>query len=129
MVRSTSYIATHPGETIKEQLLDRELTQKEFASRMDLSEKYISQLINGEVTLTQDVAFRLEMVLGIPAKFWNNLEVIYQEKLAMVYSENNMKADSSLAKKFPCQEEDDSTLQPPGCIGRISGQSSCNRYY
>ena len=73
MVKSRSFIATPPGATIKEQLLDRGLSQKEFAVRMGMSEKHISKLINGEVQLTPDVAVRLEMVLGVPAKFWNKL--------------------------------------------------------
>ena len=81
MVRSRSIIATPPGATIKEQLNDRGMSQKEFAVRMDMSEKHISKLINGEVQLTPEVAVRLEMVLGVPAKFWNNLEAIYREKL------------------------------------------------
>ena len=49
MVKSRSFIATPPGATIKEQLLDRGLSQKEFAVRMGMSEKHISKLINGEV--------------------------------------------------------------------------------
>lgn len=84
MLESDTYIATPPGETIREQLADRGLTQKEFAVHMNLSEKHISKLINGEVQLTQDVANRLESVLGVPASFWNNLESIYREKLAKV---------------------------------------------
>ena len=69
MVRSRSFIATPPGATIKEQLNDRGMSQKEFAARMDMSEKHISKLINGEVQLTPEVAVRLEVVLGVPAKF------------------------------------------------------------
>ena len=84
MVRSRSFIATPPGATIKEQLNDRGMSQKEFSARMDMSEKHISRLINGDVQLTSEVAVRLEMVLGVPAKFWNNLEAIYREKLIKV---------------------------------------------
>ena len=84
MVRSRSYVATPPGATIKEQLVDRGMSQKEFAARMDMSEKHISRLINGDVVLTPDVAMRLEMVLGVPAHFWNNLESIYREKILLV---------------------------------------------
>ena len=62
MVRSRSYIATPPGATIKEQLNDRGMSQKEFAARMDMSEKHISKIINGEVQLTPETAVRLEMV-------------------------------------------------------------------
>lgn len=104
MLRSTTYIATPPGATIREQLADRGLTQKEFAVRMNLSEKHISKLINGEVQLTQEVARRLESVLGLPASFWNNLESIYREKLAKVHDENTMTHDMELARKFPYHE-------------------------
>ena len=83
MIRSRSTIATPPGATIKEQLVDRGMSQKEFAERMDLSEKHISKLINGEAQLTSDVAVRLEMVLGVPAQFWSKLEANYREKLAI----------------------------------------------
>ena len=104
MVRSRSYIATPPGATIKEQLNDRKMSQKEFAARMDMSEKHISKLINGDVQLTPDVAVRLEMVLGVPAKFWNNLEAIYREKLIKVEAENKMEEDERLVKQLPYNE-------------------------
>lgn len=81
MVRSRTYIASPPGATIKEQLNDRGMSQKEFAARMDMSEKHICKLINGEVQLTIETAVRLEKVLGVPAQFWNNLEAIYREKI------------------------------------------------
>ena len=45
MVKSRSFIATPPGATIKEQLLDRGFSQKEFALRMGMSEKHMSKLI------------------------------------------------------------------------------------
>ena len=104
MVRSRSYIATPPGATIKEQLNDRGMSQKEFAARMDMSEKHISKLINGDVQLTPEVAVRLEMVLGVPARFWNNLEAVYREKLIKVEAENAMDADEALAKQLPYSE-------------------------
>ena len=68
--RSKTFIAIPPGMTIKEVLENRHMTQKELASRMDMSEKHISKLINGEVPLTQDVALRLERVFGVDASFW-----------------------------------------------------------
>ena len=76
MVRSRSYIAIPPGATIKEQIVDRGMSQKEFAVRMGMTEKHISKLINGEVQLTIDVARRLEMVLSVPTQFWCNLESV-----------------------------------------------------
>jgi len=104
MIKSRTYIAIPPGTTIKEQLTDRKMSQKEFASRMDMSEKHISRLINGEVQLTCDVAMRLESVLGLPAHFWNNLEIIYREKLIKAQEENEMDSDLEIVKKFPYNE-------------------------
>lgn len=104
MEKSKTYIATAPGATIKEQLDNRGMSQKEFAIRMDMSQKHISKLINGEVQLTTDVANRLEMVLGLPAKFWCNLETIYREKLFLVQEENAMAEDTEIAKNYPYSE-------------------------
>lgn len=115
MMKSRSYIATPPGATIKEQLNDRGMSQKEFSARMDMSEKHISKLINGEVALTSDVAIRLEMVLGLPAHFWNNLESIYREKLLKVQNENDMDQDIEIAKKFPYKE-----MQNNGWVPKVS---------
>jgi HTH-type transcriptional regulator/antitoxin HigA len=104
MVRSRSFIATPPGATIKEQLNDRGMTQKAFAARMGMSEKHISKLINGDVQLTQETAAKLEIVLGVPAKFWNNLEAIYREKIVKAEEENALDADVEIAKRFPYKE-------------------------
>lgn len=93
MIKSKTFIATPPGATIKEQLTDKGLSLKEFAVQMDIPEKDISKLINGEVPLTHEMAIKLEMVLGLPAIFWNNLESIYREKILKVMAENDMKED------------------------------------
>ena len=99
---SKTYIAIPPGETIKEQLEDRDMSQKEFARRMDLSEKHVSRLLNGKVGLTHDTALKLESVLGIKAEFWNNLENRYREKLALVKSENEKEFTENLEGARRC---------------------------
>lgn len=104
MLKSKSYVAVPPGATIKEQITDRGMTQKELAARMCMTEKHISKLINGEVQLTHDVANRLESVLGIPARFWNQLEVIYREKIWKIREENYMDEDKNIAKELPYKE-------------------------
>lgn len=104
MVRSRSFIAIPPGETIKELLDDRGMSQKELAGRLGMSEKHISKLINGEVQLTMDMARRLEMVLGPSAQFWCKLEAFYREDLLKALEENAMEADIGIAKRLPYKE-------------------------
>ena len=97
-------VAIPPGATIKEQLEQRQMTQKEFAARIDFSQKHVSHLINGTVQLTPEVAYRLEMVFGIPARFWNNLEAIYREKLVQIEHQKEIEKEYEIARQFPYQK-------------------------
>ena len=103
-MRETTIYASPPGDTIREQLEMRRMTQREFARRMDLTDKHVSHLLNGKVYLTKEMAYRLEMVLGIPVSFWLNLDALYQEKLIKLEEEKSIKEEAELAKKFPYAE-------------------------
>lgn len=74
-------IAVPPGKTICEQLEYRDITQKELALRMGMSEKNISSLIGGYVKLDHNIALKLESGLGVPAEFWDRFEYLYREQL------------------------------------------------
>ena len=104
MKKSNNVIAIAPGETIKEQLVERGMKQKEFAVRMGMSEKHISKLINGEVQLTIEMARKLEMVLGAPTQFWCNLETIYREDLIRIKEEKLMSEDVKIAQMLPYKQ-------------------------
>lgn len=93
MEYSKNYMAIPPGETIREQLEERQLSQKEFAVRMRLSEKYVNRLINGKVALTPSIAISLEDALGVPANFWLNLESSYRENRKRVIEERAKEED------------------------------------
>lgn len=97
-------IAIPPGETIKEQLELCDMLQNEFAERMGMSTKHISQLITGKVPLTHQTALKLETVLGIPARFWNNLESLYQEDLARIKQEFELEEEIEIVSLIPFNE-------------------------
>ncbi len=100
MEHSKTYIAVPPGETIREMLDDRNISQNEFAVRMGMSAKHISRLINGKVELTPDTALKLEYVLGMPASFWLNFEALYRADLAKVRQENKLESEENFVKKI-----------------------------
>lgn len=83
-MKNNTVIATPPGATIKEQLEDRCIGKEAFAAMMEMSEQKMSSLLDGRIPLTEEIAARLETVLGVPAQFWNNLETIYREKLKII---------------------------------------------
>ena len=100
-MHSKKTVAVPPGATIRDQLENRGMSQKDFALHMGMTEKHISRLINGEVQLTPDVSLRLENVLGISADFWGNLEARYQLKLARVKKELEDEQEEEFVAKFP----------------------------
>ena len=55
-----------PGEIIKEYLDARGLTQKEVSKRTGVSERHLSQLLNGKTRLTEDMAQLRGQVSGVP---------------------------------------------------------------
>ena len=70
-----------PGETIKELLESRNITQLDLSLKTGINKKTINEIINGKAPISISTAQKLEYVFNIPASFWNNLERNYQETL------------------------------------------------
>jgi HTH-type transcriptional regulator / antitoxin HigA len=73
-------LLSHPGETLKDALEENEMSQKELAARLNLSEKHISKIINGTEPISNATALKLENVFHLPASFWNALQSKYFER-------------------------------------------------
>lgn len=66
---------SHPGEILKSHyLVPREMSQKCFADSIEVSEKHLSQIINGHRRLEADVATRIAKALKTTTDFWLNLQ-------------------------------------------------------
>lgn len=72
----TMHDPAHPGEILKELLLDPlELTVTDAASHLGISRKTLSKILNGNGSITTEMALRLEMVFGKPsAAHWLRLQ-------------------------------------------------------
>lgn len=73
-------IAFHPGYYVKEILEELEITQEEFAVQLGVTGKTLSQLINGKINLSKDVASKLSIMLGTSVDVWLNLQQTYIEE-------------------------------------------------
>lgn len=82
--------AVPPGETLRELLDERGLTQRDLARRADLSPKHVNRLLQGLVPLSADVAQRLEHVTGTPARIWNQLEANYRSDLERLRAKRDL---------------------------------------
>lgn len=74
--------AVHPGETLAETLLERGMTQAEFAERMGSSTKHVNEIVKGHSGYTADFAIRMERVLGVSARLWLQLQSNYRLDVA-----------------------------------------------
>ena len=70
-----------PGEHLEEEIEYIGMTESELADKMGMSEQAVGELIKGEIAVTQDIADKLELVLGVPSHMWVNLEARYQRTL------------------------------------------------
>jgi HTH-type transcriptional regulator / antitoxin HigA len=104
--------AMHPGETLREELETANISQVELTQRTGISEKHISQIINGEASITPDTAIKLERSLGVPAEFWANLQKNYDVTVARIESDRRLAKEMEESKRFRCYEE----LISVGCI-------------
>jgi len=101
----TPNVAIAPGRTIQNEIINLDMTQREFAERLWISEKHLSQLINWKVWLTFDLAQKLERITKIKASFWNKLEIKYQEDKSRLQMESSLIEQKALLTKFTCYSD------------------------
>ena len=75
-------VILHPGEVLAEELEARGIVQKDFASLVDMRPPHFNELLKGKRHISALLALKLEIQLGIDAKFWMRLQVDYDLKQA-----------------------------------------------
>jgi HTH-type transcriptional regulator / antitoxin HigA len=71
-----------PGETLRDLMEERSLTQAELSRRLGRPPQAINEIIAGKKEITEETALELERVLQVPAHFWLAREARYREYLA-----------------------------------------------
>ena len=87
----TPFVATHPGEMIKDELKERNMTQKQLATESGIKASVLSETINGKRSVSLNVAVALEKVLGVPADVWMNMQTQYDLDTANIATRGNEK--------------------------------------
>jgi len=77
-----SDVLLHPGIVLGDELLARNIPQKEFAELLDMRAPHLNELIKGKRHISALLALKLEQQLGISAGFWMRLQVEYDLKIA-----------------------------------------------
>ena len=74
-LRDPGRCPTHPGEILREDVLPAlAVTQGEFARRLGVSRRTVSELLHERRPITPDMAIRLGRLLGNPPEFWMRMQ-------------------------------------------------------
>lgn len=72
----------HPGEILRDELEALELSARRFAGHIGVPPNAVTGIINGERRVTAAMALRLGRALGTDARYWANLQSLYDTKMA-----------------------------------------------
>ncbi|MBR1550604.1 MAG: HigA family addiction module antidote protein [Bacteroidales bacterium] len=79
---TTPFVATHPGELLRDEMRERGLTQKQLAAMAGLAPSVVSEVVRAQRSITEEIATSLEKALGIPVVMWKNLQYQYDNDTA-----------------------------------------------
>lgn len=74
--------AIHPGEVLRDELEELDITPTEFARQIAVPPNRISQIIGGRRSITGDTALRLGHWFGNSPEFWLNLQSAHDLRIA-----------------------------------------------
>lgn len=91
-------LAIHPGYYINEQIELLDISQEDFAKKLDTTPKNLSKLINGEQSLSFEMALKLSKMLGTSVEGWLNLQIAFDWTLADIHFELELDKERKLLK-------------------------------
>lgn len=94
IVEYKDLIAFHPCQYVSELIEDYNITQKEFAERLEVSAKTISKLVNAEESISKETAHKLVKLSGVSMQTWLNLQNAYDVKVAEIVEQRELEEGS-----------------------------------
>ncbi len=88
----------HPGETIADILVERDITQAELAARTGVTPAYVCNVIAGKKDISAKFAFALEYALGVSKSFWINLQANYDAELLEINAAETITEEERTAR-------------------------------
>ena len=77
-------IAFHPGYYVKDIIEDLEMSQCEFAKRLEITDKTLSKLLSGEAPMSNEIAKKMSQMLGTSVDVWLELQKKYEDKCCQI---------------------------------------------
>ena len=95
--------AIHPGEHLATELEALDMSAAELARKVGVPTNRITQILNGRRGITGDTALRLAHFFGTSARFWLNLQSLYDLRIAEERAGKSIQALPRLKRQEPLQ--------------------------
>ena len=83
-------IAFHPGYYVKDVIEDLEMSQCEFAKRLEITDKTLSKLLSGEAPMSREIAKKMSQMMGTSVDVWLKLQKKYDDKCCQIEQQNEL---------------------------------------
>ncbi len=74
----------HPGEVLRDELEELEMSARAFAEELNVPSNRITAILNGQRGVSAETALRLSRYLGTTPEFWLNLQKMYELRQAQI---------------------------------------------
>jgi addiction module HigA family antidote len=74
--------AIHPGIFLRDELEALDLSARKFAGHIHVPHNAVTEIMNGERSISAQMAIRLGQAFGTTPQYWLNLQMIYDLKQA-----------------------------------------------
>ena len=95
--------AIHPGEHLAEELKVLSMSAAALARQLRVPTNRITEIINGQRSITGDTALRLAHFFCMSAEFWLNLQSLYDLRLAQQKAGKTIKSLPKLRQPEPVE--------------------------
>ncbi|MDB9418405.1 HigA family addiction module antitoxin [Microcystis aeruginosa] len=72
----------HPGEILADELEEINLNVSQLATRVNIPENELEQILKGQGNITGDIALKLGRFFNTGAEMWMNLQKVYELDIA-----------------------------------------------
>ena len=86
MSASNGMRPVHPGEILREELVELGLSANALAKALDVPTNRITAILRGQRGVTADTALRLARYFGTTPQLWQNLQKTYELRVAEIES-------------------------------------------
>jgi addiction module HigA family antidote len=72
----------HPGVFLRDELEELDISARKFAERIHMPHNAVTGIMNGQRSITAQMAIRLGLAFGTTPQYWLNLQTMYDLKKA-----------------------------------------------